>query len=148
MVYPLTGPAPLPNIDMPQDVRTDYEEARNIQTISPRGAAALLRLAIQKLCVHLGQSGKNLNDDIGELVKAGLPAKLQRALDNVRVVGNSAVHPGQIDLSDDIETANQLFAFVNVICDSQISQPKQIENFYKEKLPENLRGAIDKRDTK
>lgn len=148
LVYPFSGTAPLPNADMPEDVRLDYEEARNVLSISPRGAAALLRLAIQRLCKHLGESGDNINSDIGNLVKKGLPVKLQQALDSVRVIGNNAVHPGQIDLTDDIDTANKLFVFVNIICDNQISQPKQIDDFYQTKIPKNLKDAISKRDGK
>jgi hypothetical protein len=40
IVYPLFGSAPLPNADMPEDVKQDYEEARSIVAISPRGTAA------------------------------------------------------------------------------------------------------------
>jgi hypothetical protein len=148
LIYPFSGTAPLPNSDMPEDVKLDYEEARNIMTTSPRGAAALLRLAIQKLCKYLGESGENINIDIKELVKKGLPQKLQQALDSLRVIGNNAVHPGQIDIKDDIDTAHKLFVFINVICDNQITQPKTIDEFYKTKIPENLRNAIDKRDGK
>lgn len=148
LIYPFSGTAPLPNADMPDDVRQDYEEARNIMSISPRGAAALLRLSIQKLCKHLGESGENINSDISELVKKGLPVKLQQALDSVRVIGNNAVHPGQIDLKDDVNIAHKLFVFVNVIVDNQITQPKTIDEFYNLKIPENLRQAIEKRDGK
>jgi len=69
MVYPFSGTAPLPNQDLPEDIQKDYIEARNICDLSPRGSAALLRLVIQKLCVFLGESVKNINKDIGELVK-------------------------------------------------------------------------------
>jgi len=148
MIYPNSGIAPLPNVDMPEDVKRDFEEARSIVNISPRGAAALLRLAIQKLCVHLGGTGHNINDDIALLVSNGLPMKLQKALDSVRVVGNNAVHPGQIDLTDDIETAGKLFHFINVICENQITQPNIIDQFYNEVLPEGSKSAIQRRDQK
>lgn len=147
IVFPLTGTAPLPNEDMPEDVKFDYLEARSILSISPRGASALLRLAIQKLCKHLGEKGSNLNNDIAQLVQKGLPIKLQQALDSVRVIGNFAVHPGQLDLSDDVDTANKLFVFINVIVENQISQPKIIDQFYNSKVPEYLRDEISKRDT-
>jgi hypothetical protein len=39
------------NEDMPPDARADFEEAASIVDASPRGAAALLRLSIQKLCI-------------------------------------------------------------------------------------------------
>ena len=77
LVYPLTGKAPPANPDLPEHIRRDYEEAGSILDHSPRGAAALLRLAIQKLCKELGQSGNNINTDIPALVAGGL--RRQRA---------------------------------------------------------------------
>lgn len=147
MVYPLTGNVEMANSDLPDDIKNDYNEAKDIVNISPRGAAALLRLAVQKLCIHLGEKGKNINDDIESLVKKGLPKTMQQALDSVRVVGNNAVHPGTIDLNDKIEIAYALFGFVNVICEVLISQPKKIQEFYEKNIPENIRNGIEKRDS-
>jgi len=72
LVWPQQGEAPLANPDLPDEVRMDYEEASTILDLSPRGAAALLRLGIQRLCRHLGEKGKKLDDDIASLVKKGL----------------------------------------------------------------------------
>src|SRR3989344_358410 len=100
MIYPdFSGITP-PNQDLSVEIQRDYKEAASITQKSPRGAAALLRLSIQKLCKQLGQPGENINSDIGELVKQGLPVKIQQALDVVRVVGNEAVHPGELNLKD------------------------------------------------
>ncbi|OAQ42382.1 hypothetical protein A5893_04540 [Pedobacter psychrophilus] len=148
MVYPTAGSAPLANSDLPDNIKPDFDEARNIVELSPRGATALLRLAVQKLCKHLGEKGENINKDIGNLVKKGLPEKMQKVLDSVRVVGNNAVHPGQIDLTDDRETAYKLFGFINIITDIMITQPKQIDDFYDFKIPDKDKIAIDKRDQK
>ena len=81
LVHPLpSGAAPPANPDLSDDIRRDYDEASHILDESPRGAAALIRLALQKLCIELGQPGKNLNDDIKALVKAGLDPTVQQAL--------------------------------------------------------------------
>ena len=135
MLYPSTGAAPLPNADLPEDIRDDYEEAREILSRSPRGAAALLRLAIQKLCTFLVQGEDDLNAAIRTLVKRGLNVQVQQALDAVRVIGNNAVHPGQIDLKDSPETSERLFELVNIIAEAMISQPKRVAEMY-EKLSE------------
>jgi hypothetical protein len=148
MVHPLTVTAPAPNPDIPEDIRADYEEARLIANWSPRGAAALLRLVIQKLCKHLGESGTNINQDIAALVQKGLPLKIQQALDIVRVVGNNAVHPGQIELKDDPETVGRLFGLINLIADVMISQPKQVDAIYSSVVPDSIRDAISHRDKK
>jgi hypothetical protein len=147
LVYPMMGTAPLPNDDLSEDVKRDYNEARAICLSSPRGAAALLRLAIQKMCKELGEKGEDLNTDIANLVKNGLPIPIQQALDVVRVIGNEAVHPGQIDLNDEPDTVQHLFNLVNLIADNRISQPKRVKALF-EKLPASKKEQILKRDQK
>ncbi len=145
IIYPPFGAALPPNPDMPADAREDYEEAAAISSMSPRAAAALLRLAIQKICIALGQPGKNLNKDIGALVAEGLPSRTQQALDTVRVIGNHAVHPGKIDLNDDRKLVNALFKLVNFITEKMFTEPKQLDELY-EALPEGNLEQIEKRD--
>ncbi len=118
---------------------------KNIVNDSPRGACALLRLALQKLMPHLEESGKNLNEDIGNLVKKGISSEVQKALDSVRVIGNNAVHPGELDLKDDVRTAISLFRLINYIVDNQISSKKEIDGIF-EGLPQMNIEAIKRRD--
>src|SRR5262249_7562540 len=94
LVFPAKKSGVMPNPDLPTDVIADFEEAREIVDASPRGAAALLRLSIEKLCGHLGEKGKKIDEAIASLVRKGLNPLVQKALDIVRVVGNEAVHPG------------------------------------------------------
>jgi len=148
LLMPSTNPSvPPPSSDMPEEVRKDFSEACKVLEASPRSAAALLRLALQKLMSHLGKQGKNINEDIAALVKAGLSVRIQQALDCVRVIGNEAVHPGELDLRDDRETVLQLFNLVNLIIEDRITTPKKIEQMYS-KLPQNKREEIEKRDSK
>lgn len=145
LIYPQRGEAPPANPDLPEEIRRDYEEASTILDLSPRGAAALVRLCIQKLCKELGQPGKNINDDIAALVKAGLDSRIQKALDAVRVIGNNAVHPGSIDLRDDRATAESLFRLLNLLAEKMISEPKHVDEVYA-MLPDAAKAAIETRD--
>ena len=123
LVYPHQEYGVEPNAEMPEDVKMDFLEAAAIVNTSARGAAALLRLCIQKIVVHLGEKGGNdLNREIGNLVEKGrISAAIQQALDVVRVVGNNAVHPGVIDFNDNKAVAIQLFGLVNVIVEFDYS---------------------------
>ncbi|WP_019420175.1 DUF4145 domain-containing protein [Paenibacillus sp. OSY-SE] len=145
MIYPLATNAPMPHPDMPESLIDDFNEARNIVNQSPRGAAALLRLCLQKLMVELGESGKDINGDIGSLVRKGLPEEVQQALDIVRVIGNESVHPGTLDLRDDQETTVQLFELINFIIEERISRKKRISDLF-QILPEGKRQGIEARD--
>lgn len=137
--------APHPHPDMPSELRADYEEAASIVQLSPRGAAALLRLVLQKLMPLLGEKGKNINEDIKSLVSKGLDPSIQQALDALRVVGNSAVHPGELDLQDDGQVVASLFGLINYIVEQRISHPKKLADLY-EGLPQGARSAIEERD--
>lgn len=146
LLWPIGSPlAPAPHIDMPDEPKVDYEEARSILERSPRGAAALLRLAVQKLMASLGQKGENINDDIAALVRDGLSPKVQQALDTLRVTGNNAVHPGQIDLNDNRGMAVALFGLMNYIVEQQITRPRELDSIY-QSLPESSREQIERRD--
>lgn len=146
MLYPDFGSAPLPAEDMPEDVKKDYEEAAQIFAKSPRGAAALMRLGLQKLCIHLGEEGKNINADIRSLVKKKkLSGKAIKVADTLRITGNNAVHPGQISDEDFDSLAGNMFSLLNAIVEETITNPKRWNNSY-EQLPENARNAAEAQD--
>ena len=145
MIVPAEAPVEPPHPDLPEDCLPEYNEAREIFARSPRAAAALLRLALQKLTPHLGEKGNNINDDIKSLVAKGLPTAVQQALDYCRVVGNNAVHPGEIEINDTPDVAQRLFEMINFIVEDRISRPKEIAALY-EKLPESSRSAVEQRD--
>lgn len=145
LVYPAIKFEITPNPDLSVTVKSIFEEASAIVENSPRGAAALLRLCIQHICIELGEKGRKIDDDIASLVKKGLSPVVQMALDIVRVIGNEAVHPGSIDLNDDREVATKLFSLVNLVADQMISSPKHIAELYSSLPTEKLKG-IERRD--
>lgn len=134
------------NQDMPDSVKQLYNEAGLIYNKSPRAACALLRLAIDRLCNELGETDRDINKNIGALVKKGLPQSVQQALDVVRVVGNKAVHPGQISFDvEDKATAILLMRLLNIIVERMITEPNEIDSLY-QGLPESVKQSIEKRD--
>ncbi|MGE4527436.1 MAG: DUF4145 domain-containing protein [Rhodospirillaceae bacterium] len=137
--------AALPHPDMPAEIQQDFVEAGEIVHCSPRAAAALLRLCVEKLCNHLEAKGNNLFEKIGDLVARGLRPEIQRALDVVRVLGNECVHPGTIDLRDDQAVALSLFKLVNMIVEDLIARPKEIEGLTA-LLTDGQRAQIERRD--
>lgn len=149
MIRPAGTLGPRPHPEMPEDVRHDYNEARDIVAKSPRGAGALARLAVQKLVNELEDdedgARNDLNAKIGRMVKKGLPVTIQQALDALRVIGNNAVHPLELDLRDDVPTVVAMFDCMNAIVENRVAQPGRIRQLY-EKLPEGARAAIERRD--
>lgn len=145
MIYPKKIIVEQPNKDLAEDIQQDYIEAANVFGDSPRSAAAILRLALQKLCKQLGEKGENINDDIRALVKKGLNPAIQKSLDALRITGNNALHPGELDLTEDTERVIKLFGLINFIAEKMITEPKEIDSFY-DGLPEDARKAVEKRD--
>lgn len=134
---------------MPEDVVALYEEAASIADLSPRSAAALLRTALEVLTSnHLGQAGARLNDAIGNLVAQGqLDPELQQAMDIVRVTGNGAVHPREVQLDeDDTQSVQALFELLNLTVERLIARPQRIARIY-EQLPKDKLDQINRRDS-
>jgi hypothetical protein len=143
MVFPITSTGPSPSPDLPEDVRQLYLEALSVEANSPRAAAALLRLAIDRLCSSLtGET--NLNTAIGELKSRGLRDRVVGALDAVRVIGNNAVHPGQIDVEEP-GVVTGLYQLVNIICEQIITEERLVDEALA-LLPEGAKAQIERRD--
>lgn len=145
MIYPKITSIPSPNEDLEEEIITDYLEAGNILSESPLWACALLRLALQKLMIQLGESWADINKDIWSLVSKWLNPTIQKALDTVRVVWNESVHPWLIDMKDNREMAVSLFHLINFIANFMITQPKEIDEIYSG-LPEVKLEWIKNRD--
>lgn len=148
MVYPNILTSDLPHVDMPDSVKELYEEARLVANCSPRAAAALLRVALEKLTEELGETKGNLNTRIKNLKSKGLPEKAIQSLDIVRIFANEGgSHSGEIDLSgaDNSQIVDSLFWLVNFIVEKTISENNQIDLIYS-KIPKHKIEGINNRD--
>ncbi len=77
-------------------------------------------------------------------LKASVP--IQQALDFLRIVGNNAVHPGQVNIDDESKVAIKLFHILNFIADEMITKPKELELLYGKVIPEETKKHIKQRD--
>ncbi|HFZ5136831.1 TPA: DUF4145 domain-containing protein [Campylobacter jejuni] len=129
-----------PEENMPGNVKEIYEEASLVLSDSPRAACALLRLALQKLMKYLkeniqiynGLKNRNINEDIEEIINIGnfyqdQKEMLEKAMNSVRLIGNKASHPSELDINDNPEIANTLFEMINFIVGEIITKPKERE---------------------
>jgi len=82
------------------------------------------------------------------MVKNGLSAQIQQSLDLVRVVGNNAVHPGQIQIEENKERIERFFSLVNLIVDVLIVQPAKIAAMFDTLVPPAQKKQIEVRDGK
>lgn len=155
LIYPPNRLGAEPNEDLPDEVKNDFNEAREIALLSPRAAAALLRLATEKLCrfickehiAELKTKPPTLDALIGHMVKNGLSPDIQKALDSVRVIGNECVHPGEMSEADTSDTVGKLFRLVNLVAQSQLTDKKEI-NLVFNGLPADKKEGINNRDKK
>ena len=145
LIYPKMRGVETANADMPNNCKEIYNEAADIVSDSPRAAVALLRLCLQELMPHIGGDGKNINADIRKLVQEGLNKKIQQALDTCRVIGNEAVHPGEIQINDKPEYAYSLFKLLNFIVEQCITRPREQKELF-DSLPADKRKAIVQQD--
>ncbi|MEX3711224.1 DUF4145 domain-containing protein [Cytobacillus horneckiae] len=137
------------HVDMPEDVKQIYTEARLIYKHSPRASAALLRLAIETLIPQLNDYSikkDTLNKMISELVKKDIPEHIQQGFDLIRVYGNEGIHPGQIVIEETQDMVIYLFNLTNDIVEELIARKQKINEAYsslpKGKLEEIIRRNV------
>lgn len=127
MVLPPIGEVPPPNQDLRDDIKEDYNEARNILDYSPRAACAILRLALDKLMTQVGFDKHISTKKRKGSIKNDLDNLLGKTLDKLRVKGKTQVETGKIDDTDDKAVAMGLFELINLITELEISQSTKIK---------------------
>lgn len=155
LIYPKidTTVAPHPNPDMPEDVKSLYNEAVSVLGASPRSANALARLAMQVLVQNItsdADAKTSLDKGIGQLVSEGLPKRFERMLDSVRIIGDKSVHPSNLDFSslkNSKDLSLNLLCMVNLLAQYEYSDKKAFDNIY-DTLDDGQKEHIDYRDNK
>ena len=129
MLYPKNSSAPPPQENMPEEVLALYKEAASIVSDSPSATCLLIRKALETLLLdhykldpkkyNLDKMIKHLTDD----TEQAWSKKFKPHLESIRLIGNDAAHPREINRADNQETALALFDFLNRCVDHLISQP-------------------------
>jgi len=126
LIYPIvTGPPPEP--DMPEDAKKAYEEARAIVGVSPRGAGALVRLALEFLLRDLGVNPRATPAvAIAGLEERGLRRETAMLLHTIRFRSNDAVHPEvRTDGADTQEGILLNMELLNMVTRELITEPRK-----------------------
>ena len=146
IIYPRSITVESPNPDMPEVAKKLYMESAQILQDSPRASAALLRLALQEILNKVVKGGEknSINENIG-ILSEGVDETTQKALDIIRIIGNNAVHPGEIRVEE--ENTEDMYNLLNIIVQKTISNKKQIDDLWNN-LPENYKESIKNRTSK
>ena len=132
VLYPPSRDKTLP-VEVPEEYRADFEEARTVLDISPKASAALSRRLMQKIFrEQLGIKKRDLSQEIHHFVDSSqAPAYLTGAVDAVRQIGNFASHPlkftntGEIVDVEDGE-ADWTLQVVETLLDFAFVQPARL----------------------
>lgn len=95
LVWPRGAVSSEPKLHAATDVPRDHEEASQTLEASPRGAAELLRAAIEKLCKELGGSVESQKNGIASFAEEDVDARVRKVLDAIRIIESNTVCPGK-----------------------------------------------------
>lgn len=118
---------------MPDLVQQPYDEAQTVLDDSPWAACILLRIALERLCDHLGGTGSNLFKRIESL---SLNASEQAIWDAIRKAGNAAAHENAdrlFEYRDNMQPniAITISKFVNLIVESHVASRVEAQEILK-----------------
>lgn len=134
LVFPNSTPIPLGSTDLPIEVATLYEEARQVYTVSKRASAALARAALEVLLLELVPqvNGKNTLYELIERAEVLLSSDTCQILTIIRKLGNKVLHPDDknpeivaLYLSEEAtDMAELIFNTINRVVDELITKPR------------------------
>lgn len=136
LLIPAKSILPPPHSDTPLELAKLYVEAMQVYSISAKGAAAMIRLALHRLILQLGSKGNDLNDNIAVFLEQGLPAQVMLALRSIRVIGEKAVLPGVIYAEENTNETAALFDVFNLIVEYIITRKKELVLLEQKLMPQ------------
>lgn len=148
LIFPHQYDYPDAHDDLPDEIKVIYDQAGKTMSISVGASAALSRVCLEQLLIHLGYEKGSVNDKIGEVIKDNMvSSQTAKMLDTIRHFGNTGAHTGTINLNESEGIAQYILTSINTVVDELITKPKQVDSFFN-LLPEKVRESIKNRDTK
>ena len=144
LVWPKGTTSLEPTLDASADVPEDSGKTSQTLDASPRGAAALLRVATEKLCKELGDSEQGPRPAITPLLQEEVDARVLKVLEAMRVIESNAMPSDHVSVRDDRATAETLSGLVNLICEKIMIEPRQLQALYT-KVREGAQNGIEQR---
>lgn len=96
----LRPPCPL---EVPKDIKNDYQQACLVLPDSPEASAALSRRCLQHILFEQGYESKDLRDQISQILDSNtLPPYIAEDIDAIRNIGNIAAHPQKTMTSEEL----------------------------------------------
>jgi hypothetical protein len=124
----------------------DYNEAKEVISISPKASAALSRRLLQHILRgEFNIKEKSLSLEIGKFIQLqGIPTHIAEAVDAIRVVGNLAAHPEKEQNTGNIVNvepgeAEWLIEVIEALFDFTFIQPQRLKK-RKNELNEKLKS--------
>jgi hypothetical protein len=108
-------------------VEEDFEEAAAILNKSPRGAAALMRVCIQKLLPLLKDNGLDRSHYDSALIRKGLEVEIQQAMEVLQVLQSDSVQLTTFESQEDKEMAFRIIDSLKAILERRTLQNRDPE---------------------
>lgn len=129
LIYPKELLSPKPHPEMPEAIKSVYQEARLIAEDSPRAAIALLRLCVElqaRDIVH-GGAENNLYENINRMIDQGCSKRTIKAMTLCRLCGNDRLHQIREIQENENTDVYLLFNVVNWITEENYHRSKKID---------------------
>ena len=108
-------------------VEEDFEEAAAILNKSPRGAAALMRICIQKLLPLLKDNGTDRSHYDSALMRKGLEVEIQQAMEVLQVLQSDSAQLTTFESQEDKEMAFRIIDSLTAILERRTLQNRDPE---------------------
>lgn len=141
LVWPKPSPEPALSEAVPPKIKAAYNRALKVKA-EPNSFAVQIRRALEAICIDQGQAGKNLNEDLKNLSRAGVfPPIVAEIAHELRAIGIIGAHVKPQAVEDDqVKAIDDFFRLVVAFV---YEAPANLEAYRKRLNPELPEITLD-----